>query len=1170
MGAGLMRLTPEQKHAITVHNRNLIVVAGAGSGKTYVLVERYLSLLDAHPDWPLNALVAITFTQKAAQEMRDRVRQHLEERLRQPRDDVAQWQGRLTSMDSARIDTIHGLCATILRANAAEAGIDPDFEVLDEVDARILLETVIDDVLHALVVENDPAALLLSEYDTPAVRDALAEFASVELDELPPDMFEQWQAHWRQSAEGIMRVFIGDSAVVQVLAWKPEAGWPLNDKLSDTWEEVRTAWDKLNENIALRVGFDTCLTSLRTLKQSINLKVGSANAWGGKEQLQAAREPLRLIRTAVDDALDSIGDPPQQHDRRAAELLPLWMSLIRRVQAAYNDAKEQQGALDFDDLETRTRHLLKHDPQVRARYLRAEFQHVLVDEFQDTNAAQWDIVRALADPEHAGSLFVVGDEKQSIYGFRGADVSVFDQVRRRILDVGGTDVALVRSFRSHQRLIDCLNTVFVRILVKTTYNFEVELGRPLQAERAEAPCDASVLELLLLDEDMAGSAEQCRRWEAIELTQRLRHIVEVEQRPVFDKKTQTHRSARFGDIALLFQSTSNITLYEDVFKGQRLPFVTVAGRGYYSRQEVWDLINLLKVLHNPGDNLSLAAVLRSPLFSLSDDALLALRLLRGENGQRLDLWAALDQPQAVPADERTLVAFARDCLYDLRQLAGRVTISELLRETLIRTGYLATLTGLPDGARRRGNVEKLLEKAQTSGKVTLGAFSQYLRDLSAREVREGEALVDDENAVTLMTVHASKGLEFPIVVLVDASWKGGNRRSGALIHDPQVGLACKVYDTTEDQLERTSAFRRIEHLHDLRETAERRRLLYVAATRAQDYLLVSGQISPQKDGSYKTSGWLKWLWDALQLDGEQRGAYTLDRPWGTLSVHIPAQLPADDAFMGDEDSTSAWDSVKSGHPLPGEVIKPELLNDVVVERDAPARHLTATQIADLGSVPYGMLYRNRFRRSVLHDAPSHIEQVSIRREGVSRRILGEIVHAALRWGHFPTETNDLEDILQSYAWEQGIVDTGQRAYAVQEARELLRRTMQSDVYTWLQQAKHVYRELPFIYKTDRRTIHGVIDVLLQNPDRSWRLLDYKTSHVPDHVPGNTDLIVNHARRYYLQIGVYAAAVREQLGGVVPDVYIHYIRYWQAVAVPTEEWQAALASLEQHIGDLVIE
>src|SRR5690606_35474578 len=169
----------------------------------------------------------------------------------------------------------------------------------------------------------------------------------------------------------------------------------------------------------------------------------------------------------------------------------------------------------------------------------------------------------------------------------------------------------------------------------------------------------------------------------------------------------------------------------------------------------------------PADNLALASVLRSPLFGLSDDALLALRLVEDADENRVPLWDALTQPLGVPSHELELVAFARDCLYDLAALAGRVTISELLREALDRTGYLATLTGLPDGARRRGNVEKLLAKAENSGKITLGAFEQYLSDLSAREVREGEAQMEPGNQVTLMTVHASKGLEFPVVVLVD-------------------------------------------------------------------------------------------------------------------------------------------------------------------------------------------------------------------------------------------------------------------------------------------------------------------------------------------------------------------------------------------------------------------
>ena len=314
-----------------------------------------------------------------------------------------------------------------------------------------------------------------------------------------------------------------------------------------------------------------------------------------------------------------------------------------------------------------------------------------------------------------------------------------------------------------------MNAIFDRILTRDphspVYEHEVDLGAPMDAQRQEPPSPDPALELLLVDTsdvdpDRRG-AEHYRRWEAHALAQRLREMVESEML-VYDKSDGVTRPVRYDDVALLFQSMSHITLYEAVFKAQGLPFVTVAGRGYYSRQEVWDLLNLLKALYNPADNLSLASVLRSPLFGLSDDALLALRLVRGDDAKRLLLWDALNQPQVVPDDEVDLVIFARDCLYGLATLAGRVTISEVLREALNRTGYLATLTGLPDGARRRGNVEKLLAKAENSGKITLGAFEQYLSDLSAREVREGEAVMDVTGAVTLMTVHASKGLEYPV------------------------------------------------------------------------------------------------------------------------------------------------------------------------------------------------------------------------------------------------------------------------------------------------------------------------------------------------------------------------------------------------------------------------
>src|SRR5690606_22661762 len=234
-----MNLTDDQRRAIYTHDKNLIVVAGAGSGKTRVLVERYLALLDAHPDWPLNALVAVTFTRKAAQEMRDRVRQALEDRLhkaiRANSDDADIWSARLASMDSARIDTIHGLCTSILRANAAEAGLDPDFGVMDEVDADILRDTVIEDELARLMDEDDPALALFAEYDRKAIIDVLRAFTGTSLPDMQENWLNHWQTMWEKFAVDCLDRLRENPVFISALNWEPPFGWPEGDSIANVW-----------------------------------------------------------------------------------------------------------------------------------------------------------------------------------------------------------------------------------------------------------------------------------------------------------------------------------------------------------------------------------------------------------------------------------------------------------------------------------------------------------------------------------------------------------------------------------------------------------------------------------------------------------------------------------------------------------------------------------------------------------------------------------------------------------------------------------------------------------------------------------------------------------------------------------------------------------------------
>ncbi len=880
-----MDLTAEQRAAVTLHDRNLIVTAGAGSGKTRVLVERFIALLDMHPDWPLPSIVAITFTEKAAAEMLSRVRAAIEDRIRADaaaRDErsLARWLEHRAALAQARIGTIHSLCATILRANPAEAVIDPDFEVLDEAEAGLLLDDAVETALARLTTEDRPGSQILALYDLRDVRAVLGRYArrgaatDVEraLDVTPEALFAYWQATWAETTQETMHTALADPALHDAFGWIAPETLPADDKLADIWRAVFAHEDALFNGDP-----DAFARTVEALAAGIKLNVGSAKAWGDRETVAASKEALGTIRDWAKAVLKDSLPAPAEADANAAHLLMGWRDVIALAAEVYDALKVERGVLDFDDLEARTHDLLESVPAVAERYahpVNGEFRQLLVDEFQDTNATQRDIIYRLAGiggPGSDGRLFVVGDPKQSIYAFRGADVSVFAAVREDLLARGGAELPLSISFRAHAPLIDAFNAVFGRILTPGSgpgARYEVERGMPMAAVRPGETWHAAPLCVIAIRQPGGDSprlnAGDRRRWEAWEVATQLHQWVD-EAAPVWDREARAYRPARYGDMAVLFQAMGSVTLYEDVFKAAGLPYLTIAGRGYYDRPEVWDLLNLLAALRTPGDDLALAVVLRSPLFGLSDDALLALRLARDAGGRSLTLWDALMSPDAAPlfpGDEQSARDFACDVLAELRDMAGRATVAEVLARALDLTGILAALTGLANGARRRGNVEKLLGLARESGRVALGAFLDYARDLTAREVREGEAAVEAENAVKLMTVHASKGLEFPIVALVDASWARRGTESPAFRIDPEAGAACLLPEATPgEEVAEPFAYQLTRRLAERRDRAERRRLLYVGATRAADLLLISGSLD-----RCPPEAWLgQWL-DALSAE----------------------------------------------------------------------------------------------------------------------------------------------------------------------------------------------------------------------------------------------------------------------------------------------------------------
>ncbi|MCY4526040.1 MAG: UvrD-helicase domain-containing protein [Anaerolineaceae bacterium] len=1122
-----LQLTAEQRRAIYTHDRNLVVLAAAGSGKTHVLVERMLALLDANPDWPLESLVAITFTRKAAREMRERLRDKLRERSQSAeQEDRDRWQGHLAAVDSAIIGTIHSLCTRVLRACAAEARLDPEFRVMEAEESGVALDEALEEALQHLAEAEDPSLALFAEYDRKQIMEALrAQLPESVPDPVPDDLLQRWQVEWERDAEERLKAFRASSDFQDALTWEPRHGWPQDDKLGDVWAVCRPLCIEF-ENAAIAQSPEL----LQAIDDAIKLTGGTQKNWGDKETVEEARAGLRTLREEGRRVLKDIGEGITDLDRRAAELLPLWRRLIVEAREVYVARKRADNFLDFNELEQLAQEVLRQ-PLVRERF-RSEFNQVLVDEFHDTSPLQWQIIRALADPQEPGRLFIVGDPRQSIYGFRGADVDNFSKALDEVRAGGGLQVSLSQSFRSHQPLLDVLNEIHCVALPKDRHE-------PMVSERRQAPGAQAALELLLMDYRAAElGAEEGRERLARALARRLKGLA-AEGCPTLDRESGEIRPLGYGDVALLFRTHNRMPEFEEAFRELELPYVTLGGRGFFGRQEVLDLLNLLRALRNTSDDLSLASVLRSPLFALSDEALLRLRMPVNSDGERAPLWDALQRPADLTGPDARQARFAAECLREFALLAGRVTVADLLREALARTGYLATLGGLYDGARRRGNVEKLLDKAAARAWL-FTEFETLLRELSQREVREGDVAAGSEGAITLMTVHNSKGLEFPLVVLADAGKWRAPGDTGVLRREGDGNLVCKVFDMAQGSHRAPYAWRRIEAQGRQESLDERRRLLYVASTRAQDYLIVCAN----HDGKPGDEGWLAWLHEALQPERHSADAtWRVGRGkvvWRDLSGSILETGPVADGPTGTHDKPELSLSEGAAPALP-------LLRPLPEKAPGLLYEINVTQLSE------------HFERSFLRGTGSG----SLPGDPEEQRILGDVMHDALRWWRPDSEPDaaQLQRRLEGLIWARGVRDSRRRTRLQREAAALLESFEDSALAGRMRRAPRLLRELPFMQRHGGCLIQGSIDLLMLDVDGGWTLVDFKSANPGEGAePAAAE---EHARRYRLQLGLYARALVER-PDIDPEsltVQVHYLRHGLDVVVPSTAWRQALEELD---------
>ncbi len=800
-----MSLTPTQQQAVCAPT-SVVVTAGAGTGKTHMLAQRYLYYLREKEQSPLQ-VVAVTFTNKAADELRSRIRSLVKEQLPQGQDILAE-------LEAAPISTLHSLAARICREHPQKADVPPDFEILDEQEGKLWQLQVREQAIANLplrLFEKIPYSLLKKVIHS-LLDDPISASEALALAE--------------------EKNTINFAKKRQKQLWK-------NLRSSSPWQEAKEILFQYSgsENDSLEQSRQTAVAAMAALEAEetpsvenldaickIDLRKGSKKKWQVGE-FEEVKKALKNLKETIKEALkDGLGQSLVA-DEQLAAALPSLKEAFELVSEEIAAARKQTRKLGFADLEAQALQALQSE-EVRQYYHR-RWQVFLVDEFQDTNPVQARLLEYLTK---TAEMTVVGDEKQSIYGFRRADVRVFREFRDKIVAAGGTEVNLQQSFRTHAGLVDSINRIFTPILA--------EDHQDLTAFRQQAPQQPPHVEVATVTgSDKEITIDQRRRVEANYIAEKIRAVLDRET-PIYDSKLQTERAIAAGDIAILARSWAPLEIYAEALAAAGIPAAIVGGENLLQTRVAKDVLALLRFLADARDDVALVALLRSPFFAVSDRVL--YEIANNNNGS--EFWWQRLQTCQHPEISQPLSVLKK--LRTLRQGSGQgdrniEPPSRLLQLADYHTGYTAVITNLPDAQRREADwrgFRDLVRRLET-GNLDVFTVVRRLRSLEAAEIAIPRLPLEIENAVSLMTVHRAKGLEWPWVIVADLSRKENNR-SEDIYFDPEYGVALKFPNTT-DKNSQSQLYRFLESQQKQQEEMEAKRLLYVALTRSRDFLLLT-------------------------------------------------------------------------------------------------------------------------------------------------------------------------------------------------------------------------------------------------------------------------------------------------------------------------------------------
>ena len=1098
-------LTGEQAAVVADRNADMLVSAGAGSGKTRVLVERYVALL---AECRIPQIAAVTFTDAAATEMRERVRREV-----RGRPELA---GHFADIEHAVIGTIHALCLQILREHPVAAGAIAPARILPDDEAEYERIGAALDALEDAAQSDDGRALAIRELGVFSLSEQLPKIierrdeVETAFGRLGGATVDDWTRRVRTLLEGELRKAVepGRPELERRLAdlRQAHAGAAPSDKLA---QQVGHLLAMLGDPLPEDPG--ELVDALAAARPLIRLNMGSKKNW---DDLAVVKDNLKELRAAA----ERLCETPrwQAFEAEALQVTAALRGVFEDACRRYRARKADLSGCDYLDLEIEAIRLLERHPEIAAGYRNA-FRHLMVDEAQDLNGTQARLIALLSGASDASPSpgtgphrFLVGDAKQSIYRFRGSDVAHFTRYEAQIGRSGGSVRALTRSFRTHDELVSVCNGLFDRVFAAGAGAGGVRMQR--MSGRGAAAWPGPHLSVIPVAKTPSGGGDaDRRRVEADAVAREVAALLRAGA-PVWDADVGGARASSPRDVAILMRRLANVHAFEQALESHGVPYVTPAGGGFFTRQEVRDLTSLLAWLAEPDDHIALVGALRSPLFMVDDRSLLACRTA-DRNWLRV-----LDKPPGgVTGDARRRCTHAAAVLRELREAAALEPPDAIVERALALTGFEAAWAPVRGGEQALANIRKLVAILRTlGGRSTDEAVAYLHRRRDELAAREGLAVVDRTDAVRLLTIHGAKGLEFPIVFVPEAHVRSPEA-FGVVRWRQADGIAVTLSPdaASGDRRRRPGLYQYLRELDGREEDAEYRRLLYVAATRAADRLYVSGD-DDGRDGS-----WMAVCQETLR--GMDPGL-----------VEIRTPVPVDLAAIA-----------RSGPPA-----------DIAVPPASGEQKTTAPLVERPAVIPL----RSSTPVTALRP-PAERTAFGGHGDGLAL-VRGNLAHEAIRaWfttGVRPSLTALLARLHPTTGGPAAL-----RALA--EVDQMLDRFAGSELARVLRHAgTRAHFELPFGWYWDGAPVHGTIDLAYEHAGR-WHLVDFKTDDV------RRAQLKQAAAPYLGQIALYAGALQQAVGQA-PAAALHFLRPGASYLPEPDELREALADTRCRIdaGELLAE